>query len=69
MLPTGVAPVVRLLVQGDEAHLAMGLLAGLFVVATLITTRRIHLTILSALNLKFENQDLVGDLQVAKKPC
>jgi signal transduction histidine kinase/ActR/RegA family two-component response regulator len=66
MLPTGVAPAVRFIVQGDEAHLAMGLLAGLFVAATLITTRRIHLTIVSSLNLRFENQDLVDDLQAAK---
>jgi signal transduction histidine kinase/ActR/RegA family two-component response regulator len=66
MLPTGVAPSVRFMLQGDEAHVAMGLLGGLFVAATLITTKRIHLTILSALNLRFENQDLVGDLQVAK---
>ena len=66
MLPAGVSPMVRFLVQGDEAHLAMGLLAGLFVVATLITTLRMHHTIVSSLNLKFENQDLVEDLQVAK---
>jgi signal transduction histidine kinase/CheY-like chemotaxis protein len=66
MLPAGVAPAVRFLAQGDEAHLAMGMLAGIFVAATLITTRRIYLTILSSLHLKFENQDLVEDLQVAK---
>jgi hypothetical protein len=66
MLPAGIAPALRFMAQGDEAHLAMGLLAGLFVAATLITTRRIHLTIVSSLNLMFENQDLVEDLQVAK---
>jgi two-component system cell cycle sensor histidine kinase/response regulator CckA len=66
MLPTGVAPAVRFMAQGDEAHIAMGLLAGLFVAATLITTKRIHLTIVSSLGLRFENQDLVEDLQVAK---
>jgi signal transduction histidine kinase/ActR/RegA family two-component response regulator len=66
MLPAGVAPAVRFMLQGDEAHLAMGLLAGLFVAATLITTRRIHFTIVSSLNLRFENHDLVDDLQVAK---
>ena len=47
IIPTGLAPAVRLAVQGDEAHLAMGLLAGIFTLATLITTRRIHLTIIS----------------------
>ena len=66
MLPTGVAPALRFLVQGDEAHRAMGLLACLFMAATLITTRRIHLTIVSSLHLSFENQDLVEDLQAAK---
>ncbi|MGO9263015.1 MAG: histidine kinase dimerization/phospho-acceptor domain-containing protein [Bryobacteraceae bacterium] len=44
----------------------MGFLAGLFTLATLITTWRIHLTIVSSLNLRFENQDLVEDLQAAK---
>jgi len=66
MLPAGLSPTVRFMAQGDEAHVAMGFLAGLFVAATLITTRRIHLTILSALNLKFDNQELVTNLQVAK---
>jgi two-component system cell cycle sensor histidine kinase/response regulator CckA len=65
ILPTGLAPAVRLVVHGDEAHLAMGLLVGLFTLATLLTTRQIHLTIVSALNLQFENQDLVTDLQAS----
>jgi signal transduction histidine kinase/CheY-like chemotaxis protein len=66
IVPTGLAPVVRLLVQGDEEHLAMGLLAMLFTAATLITTARIHLTIRSSVSLQFENQDLVEDLRTAK---
>ncbi len=64
--PTGLAPAMRLAVQGDEAHIAMGLLAVIFTLATLITTRRIHLTIASSLNLQFDNLDLVKDLQAAK---
>jgi len=67
MIPTGVAPTLRLMVQGDEVHVAMGFLAGLFVLAMLITTWRIHLTIVTSLNLRFENQDLVEDLQVTKR--
>jgi hypothetical protein len=67
MVLTGLGPAVRLVVQGDEVHIAMGLLAALFTVATLITTWRIHLTIVSSLNLQFENHDLVEDLQVAKR--
>ena len=66
MLPSGLASTVRFLVEGDEAHLAMGLLAGLFVAATLVTTWRIHFTIASSLKLKFENHDLVEDLRIAK---
>jgi len=66
MVPTGVVPALRLLARGDEPHLAMGLLAALFTLATLITTWRIHLTIVSSLNLMFENQDLVQELRAAK---
>ena len=40
LIPTGLAPAVRLLVHGDETHLAMGLLAAVFTLATLITTWR-----------------------------
>ena len=43
IVPTGLMPAVRLLAQGDEAHLAMGLLATVFTAATVITTWRIHL--------------------------
>src|ERR1700676_1970434 len=53
IVPTGLALAGRLVVQGDEAHLAMGLMASLFTLAALITTRRIHLTIASSLNLQF----------------
>jgi signal transduction histidine kinase/CheY-like chemotaxis protein len=65
ILPAGLAPAVRLMLQGDEAHLAMALMASLFTLATVITTRRIHLTIVSSLNLRFENATLVENLQAA----
>ncbi len=67
LIPTGFAPAVRMLLQGDTAHLSMGLLAALFTLATLVTTLRIHMTITSSLSLQFENQDLVEDLRAAKK--
>jgi len=67
VVPTGLAPAVRLVVQGDEAHLAMGLLTSLFTLAMLITTRRIHLTIISSLNLRFQNRHLVEDLETARE--
>jgi signal transduction histidine kinase/CheY-like chemotaxis protein/HPt (histidine-containing phosphotransfer) domain-containing protein len=66
LFPTGLAPAVRLLVHGDEVHLGMGLLVGVFTVATLLTTRRIHRTIVSSLNLQFENRDLVEELKAAR---
>jgi diguanylate cyclase (GGDEF)-like protein len=44
----------------------MGLLATIFTVATLLTTWQIYVTVRSSLNLRFENEDLVVDLQNAK---
>ena len=49
-----------------EEHLAMGLLVTVFTCATLTTTWRFYRTIESSLNLRFENHDLVEDLQIAK---
>lgn len=66
MIPAGLPLSVRFLVQRDDTHLAMGLLATIFTVATLITTWRIYLTVRLSLNLQFENEDLVADLQNAK---
>jgi signal transduction histidine kinase/ActR/RegA family two-component response regulator len=65
IIPTGLAPAARLVLQGDEPHLFMALMATLFTLATVITTRRIHLTITSSLKLRFENLTLVENLQAA----
>jgi signal transduction histidine kinase/CheY-like chemotaxis protein len=62
IIPTGLPLSVRFLLQGDSPHIAMGLLGAVFTAAALITTRRIYLTVLSSLNLQFENEDLVLDL-------
>lgn len=67
LIPAGLVPSVRLLVHGDQTHVAMGLLAALFTVATLVTTWRIHRTVESSLKLQFENRDLVEDLQAANR--
>jgi signal transduction histidine kinase len=67
LIPTGVVPTVRLLVQGDEMHYAMGLLTAIFTLVTVITTGRIYRTVGSSLKLQFENRDLVEDLRAAKK--
>src|SRR5215472_15626557 len=66
LIPTGFLPTVRLLVQGDQMHLAMGVLAAVFTFATLMTTGRIYRTVESSLKLQFENRDLVEHLQAAK---
>ncbi|MGA9040236.1 MAG: ATP-binding protein [Terriglobales bacterium] len=66
IVPTGLAPAARLLFHADESHLFMAVLSILFSLATLITTTRIHRTILSSISLQFENEDLVQDLRASK---
>jgi signal transduction histidine kinase/ActR/RegA family two-component response regulator len=70
LLPTGLAPALRLLVEGvqrgDESHLAMGVMAVLFSGATLLTTSRIHRMITASLEVQFENRQLLDDLRAAK---
>jgi signal transduction histidine kinase len=61
-IPTGLGPALRLLVQGDQTHFAMGLLATVFTLAILVTTWRIYCTIDSSLRLQFKNRDLLKDL-------
>ncbi len=65
LIPTGLAPAFRLLAQGDQTHLAMGVLALIFTVAVLITTGRIFRTIDSSIRLQFQNHDLLLDLHAA----
>ena len=67
LIPTGLIPTFRFVIQGDKMHSAMGLLAGVFTVATVITTARICNTLASSLSLQFENRDLLEDLRAAKK--
>jgi hypothetical protein len=67
LIPTGLIPTVRLVIQGDKMHSAMGLLTGVFTVATVITTARICRTLASSLSLQFENRGLLEDLRTAKK--
>src|SRR5262249_38137178 len=64
--PAGIAPAARLLYGGDETHIAMGLLALVFTLATIMTTSALHRTIESSLKLQFENRDLVDELEAAK---
>jgi signal transduction histidine kinase/ActR/RegA family two-component response regulator len=67
LIPAGFIPAVRLFLEGDRTHLAMGLLAGVFTLATLVTTRRIYRMVDSSLRLQLENRDLVDDLRTANQ--
>ena len=51
LLPTGFLTASRLIIEGDDDHLMMGLLAAVFTVATVITTWRFHLAIETSLKL------------------
>jgi signal transduction histidine kinase/ActR/RegA family two-component response regulator len=61
----GLIPTFRLLADGDQTHISMGLLTGIFTLATLLGTRRMHRTIIASLQLQFENQELVEELRAA----
>jgi signal transduction histidine kinase/ActR/RegA family two-component response regulator len=65
LIPVGLMPAIRLFVQADKTHIAMGLLASVFTLATLVTTRRIYSLVESSLRLQIENRDLVEDLRAA----
>jgi signal transduction histidine kinase len=67
LIPAGLIPAARLFLDGDKTHLAMGLLASLFTLASLITTRRLYRMVDSSLRLQFENRDLVEDLRTANR--
>jgi signal transduction histidine kinase/ActR/RegA family two-component response regulator len=66
LLPTLLPATARLLVMGDEMHLAMGLMAALYTGALIITGLRLHGTILASLELRFANQNLIASLVAAK---
>jgi signal transduction histidine kinase/CheY-like chemotaxis protein len=65
LLPAGLIPAVRLLFEGDPPHFHMGLLAALFTLAIVVTTRRLSSTIDSSLRLQLENRDLTEELRAA----
>ena len=67
LVPAGIGPALRLLLDADETHFAMGVLAGVFTFALVLTTYRINRAMASSLGLQFENRDLVEDLTAAKQ--
>lgn len=66
LIPAGLPASAHFFFPGDPEHLAMGTLATIFTLATVISTWRIYLTIRSALNLQFENEDLVNAVRLEK---
>ena len=66
LLPTGVLTSLRLASVGDQNHLIMGFLGGVFTAATVVTTWRFHHEISSSFKLRFENEGLIESLQTAK---
>ena len=66
LLPTGFLTSFRLASEGNEQHVMMGFLAAVFTVATAMTTWRFHLAIESSFKLRFDNDDLIANLEEAK---
>jgi len=64
LVPAGLPVALHFFIPADEIHLAMGSLAAIFTLATVISTWRIYYTIGAALNLRFDNEDLVSALKV-----
>ncbi len=58
---------VRLLTEGLDMHLAMGVMSSLFMVLMVIISRRMYQTTLASLQLRFENSDLIAVLAREKE--
>lgn len=56
----------RLFMAPGEMHHAMGIVAGLFLAMMLLTAKRMEVTIAASLRARFENHDLIADLQAEK---
>jgi signal transduction histidine kinase/ActR/RegA family two-component response regulator len=67
LIPTGLAPAVRLFLQGDKTHFGMALLVALFTLALSISAGRIYRMMESWLRLQIENRDLVQELRTANQ--
>ncbi len=66
MLPAVVPFVLRMLVFGGTLHVFMGLMATAFTAIMWVASGRVHATIKESLLLRFENLELVTDLNLAK---
>ena len=66
-IPTVLPIIVRFLVQGGTVPVAMGVLGLSFAVALVAIARNFHASIVESLNLRFENDELIRSLSVAKE--
>jgi len=57
---------IRFLAQGDDLHLAMGAMTALYATLMVFLARTQHETIITSLNLRFENRGLVAYLAHTK---
>jgi hypothetical protein len=65
-LPALIPLTIQFLAQGDDLHLAMGGMTALYATLMVFLGRTMHQTIITSLNLRFENRDLVAYLGAAK---
>lgn len=66
LLPAILPYAVRLLMQNDPLHLAMGAMSLLFLGVIYAALGRLHLSITHSLRLRYENMDLLRDLRRAR---
>ncbi len=58
---------IRLFAMRDEMHVVMGMIAVLFLLAMLVIAWRMNRTIVTSLNFRFANRDLISYLTSAKE--
>ena len=66
-LPALIPLIVRLLIAGGDLNLARAAMVTLFAILLMFIARMIHQMILTSLNLRFENRDLVAYLSTTKR--
>lgn len=67
LLPTLLPLAWRYLTTGGELHVAMGILTLIFFAGMVISALGFHRTIRSSLNLRFDNQDLLSEIEQRRK--
>jgi len=66
-LPALIPIIIRCFIIGDDIHYAMGGMIFLFGVLMFFTAKRINTATVSSLQLRYENNDLINQLEVEKK--